>query len=109
MTLVQGTVLLNANVAFLAIQSVDVDADGIPQRSPAQIGSYMSVVGTLGSIILGLFLARKHHVKPKESAQDAASFLIAWSPEEHGRSGVRTGLETLAILYSVPYALLMWG
>ncbi|KAK7435516.1 hypothetical protein VKT23_019638 [Stygiomarasmius scandens] len=101
-----GTVLLNANVAFLAIQSIDTDQ---PQRSPAQISSYTSVVVTLGSIILGLFLARKHRVKPKESAEDAAVFLHSWSSEEHGRSGVRIGLETLAILYSVPYALLMWG
>ncbi|KAK7433523.1 hypothetical protein VKT23_020747 [Stygiomarasmius scandens] len=104
-----GTVLLNANVAFLAIQSIDIGPDGDPQRSPAQIGSYMSVVATLGSIILGLFLARKHRVKPKESAEDAAGFLNTWSPEERGRSEVRIGLETLAILYSVPYALLMWG
>jgi hypothetical protein len=97
-------VLLNANVAFLAIQSVD-EATTLPQRSPAQIGSYLSVIATLGSIILGLFLARKHRVKPKESAEDAADFLATWA----GDTDSTIGLETLAILYSVPYALLVWG
>ncbi|KAF5371591.1 hypothetical protein D9758_003516 [Tetrapyrgos nigripes] len=103
-----GTVLLNANVAFLAIQSVD-ESTSLPQRSPAQIGSYLSVVATLGSIILGLFLARKHRVKPKESAADAANFLATWAMDENGDTNSTIGLETLAILYSVPYALLMWG
>ncbi|THV03674.1 hypothetical protein K435DRAFT_962297 [Dendrothele bispora CBS 962.96] len=83
-----GTVLINANVAFLAIQSVDSTS---PARSPAQIGSYLS------------------RVNPKESAQHVANYLGIWIPDDHGRNESRIGLETLAILYSVPYALLMWG
>ncbi|KAI3610766.1 hypothetical protein WG66_006930 [Moniliophthora roreri] len=96
-----GTVLLNANVAFLAIQSVDEDTAS-PNRSPAQIASYLSVVASIGSVIIGLMLARKNKVKSKEAADDAAIFLNSFMTE-------RLGLETLAILYSVPYALLMWG
>ncbi|KAL0573615.1 hypothetical protein V5O48_008345 [Marasmius crinis-equi] len=96
-----GTVLLNANVAFLAIQSVD-EATAEPHRSPAQILSFLSVVSSIGSVIIGLMLTRKNKVNHKEGAQDAAIFLNSFDRE-------RLGLETLAILYSVPYALLMWG
>ncbi|KAL0064131.1 hypothetical protein AAF712_008991 [Marasmius tenuissimus] len=96
-----GTVLLNANVAFLAIQSVD-EATYNPHRSPAQVLSFLSVVSSIGSVIIGLMLARKNKVKHKEGASDAAIFLNSFE-------GERLGLETLAILYSVPYAFLMWG
>lgn len=70
----QGTVLLNANVAFLAIQSVD-EATADSTRSPAQILSFLSVVSSIGSVIIGLMLARKNKVKHKEGAEDAVSFM----------------------------------
>ncbi|KAF9019693.1 hypothetical protein BDZ89DRAFT_1072834 [Hymenopellis radicata] len=81
-----ATVLLNANVAFLAIQSVDETSDN-PSRSAAQITSYLSVITSIGSIILGLLLVRQNRSKAKETSRDA----------------------TLAIMYSLPYAMLMWG
>jgi len=96
-----NTVLLNANVAFLAIQSID-NASGSPGRSPAQIASFLSIVASFGSIILGLVLARKHRAKAKATATDAAQFLRSWMRHQ-------LGIATLAVLYSVPYALLMWG
>jgi hypothetical protein len=48
-------VLLNANVAFLAIQSVDQE-----ERSNAQRASYFSVLTSMGAVILGLLLTRQH-------------------------------------------------
>jgi len=99
---------LNANVAFLAIQSVDENTIN-SQRSPAQIASYLSVVMTIGSIILGLSLVQKVSIRFRESAQDVADFLNSWSSEKRGRGETRIGLETLAILCGVPFALLMWG
>jgi hypothetical protein len=69
----QATVMLNANVAFLAIQSVDVNDD--PYRSPAQISSYLSVIANIGSIILGLLLMRQNRTKSKETADEAVSCL----------------------------------
>jgi hypothetical protein len=68
----QATVMLNANVAFLAIQSVDVDG---PRRSPAQISSYLSVIANIGSIILGLLLMRQNRTKSKDTADEAVSYL----------------------------------
>ena len=53
--------MLNANVAFLAIQSVDqISENNNPDRSPAQIASYLSIIASIGSIILGLLLIRQN-------------------------------------------------
>ncbi|KAK0452419.1 hypothetical protein EV421DRAFT_1768788 [Armillaria borealis] len=96
-----STVLLNANVAFIAIQSVD-DSSDHPGRSPAQISSYISIIASIGSIILGLLLIRKNRSKARDSSQEAWLFL-------RSQKRNKTGLETLAILYGLPYALLMWA
>ncbi|EIW78597.1 hypothetical protein CONPUDRAFT_145764 [Coniophora puteana RWD-64-598 SS2] len=96
-----ATVLLNANVGFLAIQSVD-NGGG---RSMTQIASYWSLIASIGSIVLGTFLVRYHqalnHVDDEMTSR-AAKFLSRMSAEKHG-------LEKLAVIYSLPYALLMWG
>ena len=68
----QSTVLLNANVAFLAIPSVD---NGNGNVTAAQISSYLSIVTSVGSILLGLLLIRQHRVKSKETAEEAVSLV----------------------------------
>jgi len=88
--LILSTVLLNANVAFLAIPSVD---NGSNHRTPSQIASYMSVVASIGSIITGLLL-----IRGRRNAIEIDEF----------RRGPR-GLKTWAIMYSLPYVLLMWA
>ena len=69
----QGTVLLTANVAFLAIPSVD---QGSSTRTPTQLASYFSVVTSIGSIVIGLMLVQKHGGQPHESAGIAVSRFI---------------------------------
>ena len=69
----QGTVLLTANVAFLAIPSVD---QGSSTRTPTQLASYFSVVTSIGSIVIGLMLVQKHGGQPHESAAMAVSRFI---------------------------------
>ena len=64
--------LLNANVAFLAIPSVD-NGENQNVVTPAQISSYLSIITSVGSILLGLLLIRQHRVKAKETADDAVS------------------------------------
>ena len=66
--------LLNANVAFLAIQSVDqISENNNPDRSPAQIASYLSIIASIGSIILGLLLIRQNRTKSGGTADDVVS------------------------------------
>ncbi|KAK0212293.1 hypothetical protein DFS33DRAFT_1389807 [Desarmillaria ectypa] len=89
--ILHATVLLTADVAFLAIQSVD-DHSTNEGRSPVLMSIYVSIIASIGSIISG-FRMRAH-----DSSKDAMRF---FSKER--------GLETLAIMYSLPHALLIWA
>lgn len=93
-----ATVLLSVNVGFLDIGSID-NGGG---RSAIQIITYMSLVTSLGSIILGMFLVWHEQTSGDNTALEAASFALKLHDETHG-------LEKLAIIYSIPMALLMWG
>jgi hypothetical protein len=66
-------VLLNANVAFLAIPSVD---PGNHIRTPAQLASYISIVTSIGSVVVGLLLLRQHRTKPHDAAEEVVSPII---------------------------------
>lgn len=92
-----GTVLLGANVGFLAIQSVDSGGG----RSPTQIASYMSLVLSFGSIALGLTFITLD-LTGRDRGSEASRFLQRMNDGKHG-------LEKLAMIYSLPYALLMWS
>ncbi|THU95641.1 hypothetical protein K435DRAFT_859315 [Dendrothele bispora CBS 962.96] len=94
-----GTILLTVNVGFLAIPRVD---NGNSPRSSAQIVSYMSIITTLAGVMLGLLLLRLHRTMERASAHEANDFLRHRSHQEYG-------LEKLCIMYSLPYALLMYA
>jgi hypothetical protein len=70
-----NTIILAANVAFLAIPSVDPAAYGPPPptRSVAQNASYVSTVFGTASIILALLLIRQNRSQSRESTQYAVS------------------------------------
>ncbi|KAG9220617.1 hypothetical protein CCMSSC00406_0003716 [Pleurotus cornucopiae] len=88
-----AAVLLNANVALLAIQSVDNgESHGI--RSPIQIASYMSIAWSIGSIIAGLLLVRQNRSKGTASL---LRLLINRS----------FNLQLMALTYSLPWNFLM--
>ena len=59
--------LLNANLAFLAIPNVDSE-DHI--RTSAQLAKYLSIITSVGSVVAGLLLLRQHRNKPQDSAED---------------------------------------
>ena len=67
----KATVFLNANMAFLSIQSVDNYGEMILDRSAAQIASYISIVTSLGSFVSSLLLVRQNRSKNRETAEDA--------------------------------------
>ncbi|KAF9230472.1 hypothetical protein BU15DRAFT_83586 [Melanogaster broomeanus] len=93
-----ATVLLNANVGFLAIQSVD-NGDGIPLK---QLASYMSLVASLSSIILGLVFVQHTRTETGRAEFQLPDFFDRVLLGMHG-------FETYAFIYSLPYALLVWG
>lgn len=60
--------LLNANIAFLSIQSVDNGGITVSNRSPAQILIYVSTVTSLSSMLFASFLLRQRDRKHEGSA-----------------------------------------
>ncbi|KAJ6511206.1 hypothetical protein C8R45DRAFT_966380 [Mycena sanguinolenta] len=98
-SIINAAVVLNADVAFLSIQSVD---QGGSARSAAQIASYVSILASIASIIIGLLLSSHHRNRDSDSPAAAATFL---SNHTHPK----LGYETLAGLYSLPYAMLIWS
>lgn len=106
-----GTVLLAANVAFLAIPSVDSSGNGSNPpsgyvsaypRNPAQVASFVSVIFTVGCMTIGQLLLRHSMVGPGGSAEEVDGYLRSYLHKHHG-------LKILAILYSLPQALLFWA
>lgn len=67
----EATVLLNANVAFLSVPGV-INGDS-PAQSAAQIASYMSIIMSIGSILLGLLLVRQNRTAKKDQVIPAVS------------------------------------
>jgi hypothetical protein len=76
-------VLLTANVGFLAIPGVvlsNLSGTGLTSASevviftsPSQIASSLSVVGSIGSIIIGLLLFRQNRTKRWENEGPAGT------------------------------------
>ncbi|KAH9003499.1 hypothetical protein EDB86DRAFT_2826626 [Lactarius hatsudake] len=114
--ILSSTVMLSVNVGFLAVPGVVVsnlnNITGANQlvifTSPAQIASCMSIVASAGSIVIGLLLVRRS--SPQQN-QDPAGSLSAL--RQSGALYMSThqifGLEPLAIILSLPWALLMWS
>jgi len=93
-----ATVLLTTNVGFLAIQSVDNSTS----RSVRQVTSYMSIVCSLASIVIGLIFLERSRPDRSNNVDKAAALLDRFYHPKHG-------LESLALIFSLPFAYLMWG
>ncbi|KAH7885504.1 hypothetical protein F5I97DRAFT_1928878 [Phlebopus sp. FC_14] len=95
-----ATVLLSTSVGFLQIGSIDqATQDG--SRSAVQIVVYVSIVCSVGSIIIGLAIFKQYRAKGADTPLRAVTVLKRILKETYG-------LERLAIICSLPYVLLMW-
>ncbi|KAK7676158.1 hypothetical protein QCA50_020268 [Cerrena zonata] len=100
-----ATVLLSANVGFLAIQSIDQATT--TNKSAAQIASYVSALLSLFAYIAFQILCRRHrpltgNLGNRHSAQmNMINYLC-----NHMNL---LGLETLALAFSVPIACFIWS
>ncbi|KAI0293521.1 hypothetical protein BC826DRAFT_374000 [Russula brevipes] len=88
-----ATVMLAANVGFLAIQTINVQAE---------IASSMSLVFSIGSIISGLLLVRRNRTMATQDTGTVWKYLDSMKKRYFY-------LEPLAVLFSLTYALLMWS
>ncbi|KAJ6626515.1 hypothetical protein B0H10DRAFT_2185741 [Mycena sp. CBHHK59/15] len=106
-----GTLILNTNVGFLAIPTIGSSAAG--DQSAAHFSCYLSICFGLGSIILGLILLRLYRLEVPDAPIAGKAYLTEMSVCEieffrRHRASV-FGLEGLSIVYSLPYALMIWG
>ncbi|KAF5359533.1 hypothetical protein D9756_003357 [Leucocoprinus leucothites] len=95
-----ATVILATNVAFLAIPSID-NGDHPDLRSAAQICSYLSIVFSVCSILLGQLFSRYHRIKGWERFDERIT--------DNYDMLMDIGCSKLAVMYSLPYALLSWS
>ncbi|KAJ6518021.1 hypothetical protein C8R47DRAFT_1189440 [Mycena vitilis] len=96
-TILFGTLILNANVGFLAISNGTLIVN-----TSAQTLSCISVLLGFGAVMTGLILSRQYgetFLHPCSSA-DLSQFFKRRSVG---------GLQSLAILYSLPSASMIWG
>ncbi|KAG6905785.1 hypothetical protein DXG01_000777 [Tephrocybe rancida] len=104
---IQASILLTAGVAFLAIPSNDPSNNSsmlLTARTAAQIASYISVITSFASMMLALLLVRQH--KAKEPGTEDVHIFHKYVKKHYSP---KRGFEALAIIYSLPYALLVWG
>ncbi|TRM57534.1 hypothetical protein BD626DRAFT_574327 [Schizophyllum amplum] len=94
-----NTVLLNANIALLTIQSVDTD--GLERHTPLQMLSYASVMSSVCGLVIGILLLRRHRTKAVQDNIEALGYLASQYDEN-------TGYGLLSIFYSLPFACLMY-
>ncbi|KAF8548336.1 hypothetical protein OG21DRAFT_1489468 [Imleria badia] len=96
-----ATVLLSTNVGFLAWS--DGGRTGkINAPTAAQIVAYISIICSVGSIIIGLAIFKQYRAKGADTPLRAVVVLRRILKEPFG-------LERLSIICSLPYVLLMWG
>ncbi|KAH9003494.1 hypothetical protein EDB86DRAFT_2367957 [Lactarius hatsudake] len=109
--ILSSTVVLSVNVGFLAIPGVIVSninsnitstSQVVIFTSPAQIASCMSIVASAGSVVIGLLLVRRNSAKQNEDPAGASTYLFQITHRVFG-------LEPMAIVFSLPWALLMWS
>ncbi|KAJ7607919.1 hypothetical protein FB45DRAFT_1130625 [Roridomyces roridus] len=88
-----GTIILNANVAFLAVPGGNSAA--------GRVASYASICVGLGSIVVGIRLLRKYQLPDIPDVEKALKFFNYASPP--------FGLRFLSIYLSLPDALMIWS
>ena len=125
----QSTVMLTANVGFLAIPGVvisDISNSDLTNASmleifvsASQIASSISILACVGSIVIGLLLTRQNRSIQREDPAGAVSglylnlytqlILLCQSTYLYQCTHPKFGLEPMAIIFSLPWALLMWA
>ncbi|KIP03328.1 hypothetical protein PHLGIDRAFT_244963 [Phlebiopsis gigantea 11061_1 CR5-6] len=101
-TTIPITVLLSANVALLAIGSIDHSGVIQPHRSVAQIACYSSTTLSLTCYIICWILLRRHSEDSMTTAQEAIKFITQCKESV-------LGVEGAALMYSLPEALFTWS
>ncbi|KAI5998274.1 hypothetical protein EDD15DRAFT_2364067 [Pisolithus albus] len=94
---IYSTVMLAVDMSFLAI----IHADTTTYQSVNVIATYISVVCTVGSIVASVVLTGMWRDKA-ENAEGVAKYMTEITDTV-------IGVDNMAIMFSVPFGLLIWG
>ncbi|KAF8840531.1 hypothetical protein BDN67DRAFT_951545 [Paxillus ammoniavirescens] len=98
---IYSTVMLAVDVSFLAVPALNPDVmTTMPEA--ANIMTYLSVIFVVGSLVVSLQLSNTIRGQENSSAEESAAMMM-----NSTRSTM--GTDALAIMYSLPFALLIWG
>jgi len=110
--IIGSTVMLAVNVGFLAIPGVVpynvtngvlmITRQVILLASLSEIASAISLDASIGSIVIGLLLMRHNRTMQDSEPSEASRYLYQNSQRYFG-------LELMAIVFSLPWVLLMWS
>ncbi|KAG1796990.1 uncharacterized protein HD556DRAFT_1233924 [Suillus plorans] len=90
---IYSTVMLAVDISFLAVPVIG-------QQTSAQIALYISSLCSVASLVVSALLAQSGG--NKDSINRATAFMTRMTQSLHGK-------ENLAIIFSLPYALVIWG
>ncbi|KIJ05936.1 hypothetical protein PAXINDRAFT_121946 [Paxillus involutus ATCC 200175] len=97
---IYSTVMLAVDVGFLAVPGVQA-ASGDPQ-SGATIAIYASVISSVCALIISLILAGQIRMHDVDSVGGGVHYMVRMTRKAHG-------IEVLAVMFSLPYSLLLWA
>ncbi|KAF9244164.1 hypothetical protein BU15DRAFT_17603, partial [Melanogaster broomeanus] len=99
---IYSTVMLAVDVSFLAIPALGAGASMTTEEPGAIILTYVSIIFVVGSLIVSVQLSNRLRGQENLAAKEAATMLFQSAQS-------MMGTDALAILYSLPIALLNWG
>ncbi|KAG1747701.1 hypothetical protein EDB19DRAFT_1630824 [Suillus lakei] len=93
-----STVMMAVDVSFLAVPGI-IDSSGSSQTS-SNIAVYMSALCSVGSLVVAVLLVDQS--QDYQSAEGGALYMSLMT-------SAIPGVENLALMHSLPFALLMWA
>ncbi|KAJ8584358.1 hypothetical protein M405DRAFT_468041 [Rhizopogon salebrosus TDB-379] len=90
-----STVMLAVDISFLAVPSVQ-------GQTAAILVAYLSTLCAMGSLVVSLVLAGQVNDTRRNNAEGVALFMVQMTQS-------MLGLDSLALMLSLPFALLIWG
>ncbi|KAG0706666.1 hypothetical protein DFH29DRAFT_995792 [Suillus ampliporus] len=95
-----STVMLAVDVSFLAVPGI-INSYGSSQTS-TNIAVYMSALCSVGSLVVSLLLVGQSQDYQRQTAEGGALYMALMT-------SVIPGVENLALMHSLPFALLIWA
>ncbi|KAF8836690.1 hypothetical protein BDN67DRAFT_1014475 [Paxillus ammoniavirescens] len=99
---IYSTVMLAVDVSFLAVPGVESSDPNSDPQPVCVVATYVSILCTIGSLVASVILSSQSRRTGYGSATETVTYMAKMT-------STLVGIDHLAIMYSVPYGLLLWG